>query len=96
MANTTKTAKATKDYSKMMEELDAIEECPQLTEYIFRNKIKDVKKTSVIIVMMASIATFFAGLFIGINIASRAVPNNTIEVKVEQPQPTVQEESEQE
>ena len=46
--------------------------------------------------MMASIATFFAGLFIGINIASRAVPNNTIEVKVEQPQPVVEEETEQE
>lgn len=96
MANTNKTAKSTKEYSKMMEELDAIEECPQLTEYIFRNKIKDVKKTSVIIVMMASIATFFAGLFIGINITSTAVPNNTIEVKVEQPELTVQEETTEE
>lgn len=96
MANTNKTAKATKEYSKKMEELDAIEECPQLTEYIFKNKIKDVKKTGVIIVMMAAIAAFFAGLFIGINITSTAVPNNTIEVKVEQPQPTVQEETTEE
>ena len=93
MANTNKTAKATKEYSKKMEELDAIKECPQ---YIFRNKIKDVKKTGVIVVMMAAIAAFFAGLFIGINITSTAVPNNTIEVKVEQPQPVAQEESEQE
>ena len=96
MANTNKTAKATKENSKKMEELDAIEECPQLTEYIFRNKIKDVKKTGAILVMMAAIAAFFAGLFIGINITSTAVPNNTIEVKVEQPQPVVQEEAEQE
>jgi hypothetical protein len=96
MANTNKTAKATKEYSKKMEELDAIEECPQLTEYIFRSKIKDVKKTGIIIVMMVAIAAFFVGLFIGINITSTAVPNNTIEVKVEQPQPTVQEETEQE
>lgn len=96
MANTNKTAKATKEYSKKMEELDAIEECPQLTEYIFKNKIKDVKKTGVIIVMMVAIAAFFAGLFIGINITSTAVPNNTIEVKVEQPQPVVEEEHEQE
>ena len=96
MANTNKTAKATKEYSKKMEELDAIEECPQLTEYIFRNKIKDVKKTGIIIVMMVAIAAFFAGLFIGINITSSAVPNNTIEVKMEQPQPVVQEETEKE
>lgn len=96
MANTNKTAKATKEYSKKMEELDAIEECPQLTEYIFRNKIKDVKKTGLIVVMLAGIVAFFAGLFIGINITSTAVPNNTIEVKVEQPQPVVQEEAEQE
>ena len=54
MANTNKTTKATKEYSKKMEELDAIEECPQLTEYIFKNKIKDVKKTGVIVVMMAA------------------------------------------
>ena len=96
MANTNKTAKATKEYSKKMEELDAIEECPQLTEYIFRNKIKDVKKTGIIVVMVVAIAAFFAGLFIGINITSTAVPNNTIEVKVEQPQPVVEEETEQE
>lgn len=96
MANTNKTAKAPKEYSKKMEELDAIEECPQLTEYIFRNKIKDVKKTGIIIVMMVAIAAFFAGLFIGINITSSAVPNNTIEVKVEQPQPVAQEEAEHE
>ena len=96
MANTNKTAKAPKEYSKKMEELDAIEECPQLTEYIFRNKIKDVKKTGIIIVMMVAIAAFFAGLFIGINITSSAVPNNTIEVKVEQPQPVVQEETKKE
>ena len=91
MATNNKISKATKESSEKMEELKAIEKCPQLTEYIFKNKVKDVKKTSVIILMMAAIASFFAGLVIGINITSTNAPKNTIEVKVEQPQQATKE-----
>ena len=71
-----------------MDELTAIEKSPELTEYILRNKIKDVHKTSIILGIIAAVMAFAGGMFAGLNINKISTPQNVVEVRVDSAQNT--------
>lgn len=66
-----------------MDELRAIEKSPELTEYIIKTKIKDVKKTALIAGIVAAFITFGLGVYVGMNIVRISSPQNVIEVRVD-------------
>ena len=66
-----------------MDELVAIEKSPELTEYIIRTKIKDVRKTAMIIGVIVAFVTFACGFMVGFGMAAKSVPQNVIEVRVD-------------
>lgn len=61
-----------------------VENSPRLTNYIIRNKTSEIKKTAVIIALVACIATFIVGFMAGLNIFSISQPKNIVEVQVKQ------------
>lgn len=83
MANNTKSNVKT---NAKMDELRAIEKSPELTEYIIRTKIKDVRKTAFILGIIAAIMAFACGLMLGLNIVKLSVPQNVVEVRVDSAQ----------
>lgn len=66
-----------------MDELRAIKQSPELTEFILNNKIKSVHKNAVIVGIFAAAATFVCGLLLGLNVAKISTPQNVIEVKLD-------------
>lgn len=66
-----------------MDELRAIKQSPELTEFILNNKIKSVHKNAVIVGIFAATATFVCGLMLGLNVAKISTPQNVIEVKLD-------------
>lgn len=66
-----------------MDELRAIEKSPELTEYIVRTKIKDVKKTALIAGIVTTFIAFGTGVYVGMNIVRISSPQNVIEVRVD-------------
>lgn len=66
-----------------MDELRAIEKSPELTEYIIKTKIKDVKKTALIAGIIATFFAFGIGVYTGMNIVHISSPQNVIEVRVD-------------
>lgn len=66
-----------------MDELVAIEKSPELTEYIIRTKIKDVRKTALIVGLISVGISFAGGLLLGLNITKLSVPQNVVEVRVD-------------
>lgn len=85
MANNTKSNIKT---NAKMDELRAIEKSPELTEYIIRTKIKDVRKTALIAGIIAAGIAFACGLMLGLNIVKLSVPQNVVEVRVDSAQNT--------
>lgn len=66
-----------------MDELVAIEKSPELTEYIIRNKIKDVRKTAIIASIIAIFLAFGGGVMVGLNLIKMNTPQNVVEVRVD-------------
>ena len=83
MANNTKSNVKT---NAKMDELRAIEKSPELTEYIIRTKIKDVRKTALIAGIIGAGIAFACGLMLGLNIVKLSVPQNVVEVRVDSAQ----------
>lgn len=65
-----------------MDDLKAIEKCPELTEYVFKNRISSMRKTAIIVTIVASVVSLALGVFAGVAIANTSATNNVIEVKV--------------
>lgn len=66
-----------------MDELRAIKQSPELTEFILNNKIKCVHKNAIILGIFASVVTFICGLMLGLNVAKISTPQNVVEVKLD-------------
>lgn len=71
-----------------MTELRAIEKSPELTEFIMRTKIKDVRKSAMIIGIIAAVVAFAFGFFIGWRFNYVTAPQNVVEVRVDTAQNT--------
>lgn len=56
-----------------------------LTDYIVYTKIKEVKKTALIVTLVAMAFAFGGGVVCGMELVSRNIPNNTIQVQVGTP-----------
>lgn len=65
-----------------MDDLKAIEKCPELTEYIVKNRVSAIRKSAIIVTIVASVISLGLGLAAGLNIANNSAANNVIEVKV--------------
>ena len=65
-----------------MTELQAIEKCPELTDFIMKSKIKSVRKTALILGIVACGITFVGGLFCGMNWTRTSIPNNVVQIEV--------------
>lgn len=65
-----------------MTELQAIEKCPELTDFIMKSKIKSVRKTALILCIIACGIAFVGGLFCGMNWTRTSIPNNVVQIEV--------------
>lgn len=65
-----------------MTELQAIEKCPELTDFIMKSKIKSVRKTALILGIIACGIAFVGGLFCGMNWTRTSIPNNVVQIEV--------------
>ena len=62
--------------------LKKIEKSPQLTNYVIRNRVSDVKKTAVIATLIIAFVAFICGFMVGLNLFDISQPKNIVEVKV--------------
>lgn len=62
--------------------LKKVDKSPQLTSYIIRNKVAEVKKTAIILCLVTFIVSFLGGLILGTNIVNLVQPKNIVEVQV--------------
>ena len=62
--------------------LKKIEKSPQLTNYVIRNRVSDVKKTAVIAALIIAFVAFVCGFMVGLNLFDISQPKNIVEVKV--------------
>lgn len=62
--------------------LKKIEKSPQLTNYVIRNRVSDVKKTAVIAALIVAFVAFICGFMVGLNLFDISQPKNIVEVKV--------------
>lgn len=56
-----------------------------LTDYIVYTKVKEVKKSALIITLIAMAFAFGGGILCGLKIITRNIPNNVIQVQVGTP-----------
>ena len=63
--------------------LKMVEKSPQLTRYIIRNRVSEVKKNAIIVAIIASALSFACGFMVGMNIFNISQPKNIVEVQVE-------------
>ena len=68
--------------NKDMTELEAIEKCPELTDFIIRTKVKSVRKTALIIGLTSAVVAFGLGFFCGTLWTKDAIPNNVVQIQV--------------
>ena len=76
----------TKEYvktNKAMTELEAIKKSPELTDFIMRSKIKDVRKSAVIVAIFCAVAAFAGGFILGANTTKDAIPNNVVTIQLD-------------
>ena len=59
-----------------------IEKCPELTDFIMKSKIKSVRKTALILCIIACGIAFVGGLFCGMNWTRTSIPNNIVQIEV--------------
>lgn len=62
--------------------LESVEKSPRLTNYVIRNKTSEIKKTAIIISLLACFLTFAIGFVIGMNIFSITQTKSIVEVQV--------------
>lgn len=62
--------------------LKRVEKSPELTSYVIRNKIGEVKKNAIIVMIIVSFVTFVAGFVVGMNIFHIGQLRNVVEVQV--------------
>lgn len=65
-----------------MTELQAIEKCPELTDYIMKTKISSIRKTSIILGIIVAGIAFVGGLWCGMNWTRTSIPNNVVQIEV--------------
>lgn len=53
-----------------------------LADYIVEQKIRSAKKTMIIITILAMVASFAAGVFVGMGWTRESIPNNVVQIKV--------------
>jgi len=53
-----------------------------LADYVVRTKVKDARKTAIIVALVFSCASFIAGGIMGMVISKNSIPNNTVTVQV--------------
>lgn len=73
--------------NKSMTEIEAIKRTPELTDFIMRNKIKDVRKSAVIAAILCAVAAFAGGFYLGTNATKDAIPNNIVTIQVDGAKP---------
>lgn len=62
--------------------LRKIEKSPQLTNYVIRSRVSDVKKTAIIAALIIAFVAFICGFMVGLNLFDISQPKNIVEVKV--------------
>jgi hypothetical protein len=76
--------------NKEMTEIEAIQKSPELTEFIMRGKIKDVRKSAIIAAIFCAVLAFAGGFFLGSNVTKDAIPNNIVTIQVDGTNPAEQ------
>ena len=77
--------KSDKKQHKMLTEEDMriIKSDPAgLADYIVRTKVKSVRKSALIMTLIAVSIAFGSGLFVGMSLAKTSIPNNVVQVHV--------------
>lgn len=64
--------------------LDRVKKSPELTSYVIRNKVGEVKKNATIAIIIAVSVSFICGCIVGLNLFSIGQPKNIVEVQVKQ------------
>lgn len=86
-----------KQYKLLTEEdMKIIQSDPAgLADYVVRTKIKETKKTAFIVILMAMIVAFGAGVMVGTTWTKSSIPNNVVQIQVgdnssQTPEPVVE------
>lgn len=76
--------KETKKYSVLTEEdVKIIESDPTgLADYVVRTKVKETRKTALIVALIAIAISFGAGAFVGMSWTKSSIPNNVVQIQV--------------
>ena len=76
--------KENKKYSVLTEEdVKIIESDPSgLADYVVKTKVKEAKKTALIIAIIAVVLSFGFGAFVGMNWTKTSIPNNVVQIQV--------------
>lgn len=53
-----------------------------LADYVVRTKVKEAKKTAVIISIIVMVVSFVLGVVVGTNWTKTSIPNNVVQVQV--------------
>ena len=69
--------------NKAMTEIEAIKKSPELTDFIMRGKIKDVRKSAIIAAILCAVLAFAGGFYLGTNTTKDAIPNNVVTIQVD-------------
>lgn len=69
--------------NKAMTEIEAIKQSPELTDFIMRSKIKDVRKSAIIAAILCAVVAFAGGFYLGANTTKDAIPNNVVTIQVD-------------
>lgn len=65
------------------QDIKIIEKDPAgLADYIVEQKVRSAKKTMIIITILAMVASFAAGVFVGMGWTRESIPNNVVQIKV--------------
>lgn len=69
--------------NKTMTEIEVIKKTPELTEYIMRTKMKDVRKSAVIVAIVLSVLAFASGFLLGSENTKHSIPNNVVTIQLD-------------
>lgn len=69
--------------NKNMTEIEAIRKTPELTDFIVRAKIKDVRKSAIIVAILCAVVAFAGGFVLGTYSTKEAIPNNVVTIQLD-------------
>lgn len=69
--------------NKAMTEIEVIRKSPELTDFVMRTKIKDVRKSAIIVAILCAVVSFAGGFLLGVNTTKDAIPNNVITIQMD-------------